>query len=319
MSGGNDAENVFKNLLIVVSNLPFILPGLTCLRLGKHVQAFVFFSVLVTSSLYHACKFGSEDEASPWGICVIFDYDVYFVMDHAFAMLTIPCLLLSLSPLDVTIFDFRLRDEKTSSSSSSLSSTFSSRTKDELKDFLFENGFSSFSYYAVNAPITKENEASSDVVMRPPRLLTAYRPTFEITRDNVLSSYKRNSKNGAVLKSTMDGLENVYVLIYAYVIVAALIASYPNFAFSAALCASSLCVALAWGGYFYFKHRVVAGFKKYEFSLGLVLVIAASSLMLAQDNMPKSTYWITHSVWHVCAALGQWLLLEAKYRFACYY
>lgn len=361
-----DTENAFKNTLIILSNLAFLVPGIRCLELKKHVQAFVYFSILVTSSLYHTCKFGADDFASPGGLCVIVGFDVYFVLDHVFATLTIPCLLLSFTPLDVVVFDFRkttvvVSDENypSSSSSSSSSRKKEAKSKEELRRFLFENYFSANTdnFYNVDddydhhrlinkqsidnhAFLTNDDDqnqhlgreksiyrqaAETDPILfnqtpppNPRNLITAYKPVFEITKKNILDFYRKSSYT-TIIKNNMVGLENIYICSYAYLITVSLLISYPNFAFTVALCISSLLVAVFWGVYFYVKHQIVVGFKTYEFFFGLILSLFAALLMLLQDHLPGSTYWITHSIWHVCAALGQWLLLRSKYRFSCYY
>ena len=348
----NSVGHVLKNLLIILSNAAFVLPGIRCLELKKHVQAFVYFSILVTSSLYHACKFGAEDEAEPGGFCLVLEFDVYFVLDHVFATLTIPCMLLSFTPLDVVVFDFRNIVKRTddgggvavTAPNGATTSSIRKRetaSKEELQRFLFENYFSAntLGFYSIDknhrqSNVENDYEGGDDdddiVVSYEPslrkrndddtskKLITSYRPVFGITKKNILDFYQKSSHN-AVLKNNMVGLENLYVCTYAYLITVSLLISFPNFAFIAAVCLSSLFVAVFWGVYFYVRHRIVTGFKSFDFGFGLALSIVAASLMLMQGFLPNSTYWITHSIWHVCAALGQWLLLRAKYRFSCYY
>lgn len=313
---------ILQNIVIILSNLAFILPAIECLRLKKHVQAFVYFSILITSSLYHTCKFGSEDVASPGGLCVVFEFSVYFILDHVFAMLTIPCLLLSFTPLDVIIFDFRSKKKR--------NEKFISTSKKELRSFLFENYFSSNLFDNVSIPppplpphndIDNNDNVITTSIKRTTLgrgLLTAYKPSFEITKQNILSIYSKSSRK-AIIKSNMVGLENIYICAYAYLIAISLVLSLPDFIFTLALCSSSLMLALFIGSYFYFKHGIVSGFKSFDFPFGLCLSVAAATLMLIQNHLPGSTYWITHSIWHVCAAIGQWLLLRSKYRFSCYY
>jgi hypothetical protein len=321
------------------------------LELKKHVQAFVYFSILVTSSLYHACKFGAEDIAAANGWCVVVDFDIYFVLDHVFATLTVPCLLLSFAPLDVIVFDFRNIVKKSSRSNDDDNNNNGddnnngdkrerkreTDSKEELQRFLFENYFSAnaLDLYDINKKYRyldrttreekeekEEEEGIGNDSLKKRKnsevLITAYKPVFEISRKNILDFYRKSSRK-TVIKNNMVGLENIYICSYAYVITISLLISFPNFAFTAALCLSSLAVALFWGLYFYFKHGIVTGFKSFDFFFGLALSALAAILMLAQDHLPESTYWLTHSIWHVCGALGQWLLLRAKYRFSCYY
>lgn len=339
-----DAGTVFKNVLIILSNLVFIIPGIRCLELKKHVQAFVYFSILVTSSLYHACKFGAGDAAASDGLCLVVDFDVYFVLDHVFATLTIPCLLLSFTPLDVIVFDFRNVITKNTDANprpgDKKERKRETNSKEELGMFLFENYFSSntLDFYDVNKKYghpdsqdhvekgitTDANRDDDDDEIfiknrkNSPLLITGYKPVFEITKKNILDFYRKSSRK-TIIKSNMIGLENIYICIYAYLITVSLLISYPNFAFTSALCLSSLLTASFWGLHFYIKHGIVTGFKSFDFFFGLALSVLAAILMLVQDHLPSSTYWLTHSIWHVFAALGQWLLLRAKYRFSCYY
>jgi len=89
----------------ILSNLGFIFPALLCLRLRKIPFAFLLFTITIVSTLYHACKFGAVDLTDrPEGVCFILNMREYFMMDHMFASLSVPCFFIFLTTLDMQIF-----------------------------------------------------------------------------------------------------------------------------------------------------------------------------------------------------------------------
>lgn len=57
------------NLFLVVSNAAFLLAAIPCFRSKKYLAGIVFISVCIVSSIYHTCKWGSEDEEGFGGYC----------------------------------------------------------------------------------------------------------------------------------------------------------------------------------------------------------------------------------------------------------
>lgn len=315
-------ETVLQNIVIILSNVAFLMPAVKCLELKKHVQAFVYFSVFTTSSLYHTCKFGANDFASPEGICFILDFDSYFRLDHIFAMLTIPCLLLSFAPLDMVIFDFTQyiecdgggggeKNNQRGEEKEGVSKRYQlAKNKKEMKQFLFD------AYFSVDTSLS--TLILNDITVNINASVNTNGGDELINKQNILSFYKRFAGK-FIVKKNMVGLENIYVCMYAYLIAVSLLISYPNMFFTAALCLSSLFISCFWGLYYYINHGVTTVFRGYSFWFGLALAIVACILMLIQDHLPDSTYWVTHSIWHICGAIGHYLLLTSKYRYSYYY
>jgi Protein of unknown function (DUF3522) len=145
MSSTLSSGAIAQNMYTILTNVFYLVPAMECVRLEKRAYAFVYFSIAVTSTMYHSCKFGSENEAGVEGFCFLLDFDSYFIMDHLFAYLTVPILVLFLTPLDSTSW----KTNRFSGSSSSSSSSFGkertgkkvlAKTERELFDKLFERG-----------------------------------------------------------------------------------------------------------------------------------------------------------------------------------
>lgn len=88
---------------LIVSNFLFILPGVRALQLQRHAQSFIYFSIVIFSSLYHLCKAGWVDEPGEGGICVLFSFAQYHALDFFFAQMTLPLTVLYLINFNPTI------------------------------------------------------------------------------------------------------------------------------------------------------------------------------------------------------------------------
>lgn len=394
------SEDVAKNALVIASNVAFLLPAFyCCVYLKKYLSAFVYFSVFFTSTLYHCCKFGAEDFAAPGGFCFLVDFDGYFALDHLFAVLTVPTVLLSFTPLDVTVFDFRTTERKENREknaklfrdgnpvgetiSKTIAGSFRWRSRfkpeDELdspSSFPFQEkekkrpraetrvlrlkepdiaqsrsfefveassedcvpatripGENSFFSVGTHPAMHEDPCADSESFMKT--LGYEIKPSSEVfsfgatktyvkvrsiaktryTGTNLYPSLAEGEKK--VLKRPSKELEGVYICSYAYLLGVCLLISFPGTALIASVCISSLALSLFWGAIFYFEHGLTVGFDKGSFLLGTCFVLIAGILMVIQDGAPSDAYWAVHSLWHVLGAVGPWLLLKSKYRYAC--
>lgn len=278
-------------------------------------------SIFFTSSLYHICKFGSEDTANPNGICFILPFETYFVLDHLFATLTIPCLLLSFAPLDVVIYyikDFMPPFDGSNNNNKSETNGKKFVPCDSYDVLENENEYQ----YYYNTIFLPQNELH----------MSKYKEeALKFINEHLFSndkSFQNNSNDSLLidssqqrytLKPNMQGLETLYICIYGYLVAISLIISYPNMFFIGSFIVSSFLISLFWGIYYYVKYKILMIFEPYKFTFGLLLSALACFLMVIQDQLPSSSYWITHSIWHVCGATGQFLLLMSKHRYLCYY
>jgi hypothetical protein len=291
MSSPEIENSDLKTTFIVLSNLAFLAPAILCLVLKKHVQAFVFMSIFFTSSLYHACKSDYETASSSISgrFCFLVGYEEYFVLDHLFATLSIPCIFLSFTPLDVVLFSkIEINNNEDDDGKKRIPSTFYARDKKEIKNYILDIYFTP----TIGSSSSLNGLEDAENVRRVMYLEKNY-----------------------VLKPNAVGLETLYVCVYAYLIGICLLISYPNTTFSASVTVSGLIVACSLGAYYYLKFGMIVYFDTVGFCFGLLLSVIAVILILIQDHISNETYWLTHSVWHVCAALGQFFLLKSKYRY----
>ena len=100
-------SNTFQSTIVIVSNLAFLFPAYECLFTKRFLESFIWFSVFVTSMLYHICKFGPFNFPDPAGICFVLSYSQYEQLDLFFAINTIPPLYLSFTLFDVVIYDLK--------------------------------------------------------------------------------------------------------------------------------------------------------------------------------------------------------------------
>lgn len=111
LSSSGDVTTLFvlQQLIVVFSNIFFVGPAVLSWKLGKPELTFVYISILITSSLYHACIFGptGENVSSGTGVCVLIEYNAYYLLDHLFASLSLVVLGLHLTLLDSNIFIFK--------------------------------------------------------------------------------------------------------------------------------------------------------------------------------------------------------------------
>lgn len=304
----------FENACLVLSNVIFWLPAIECLIMRKHLFAFVFFAIFFTSSLYHACKYKDHDYEDPHGLCLILNFCQYFFLDHLFATLTVPCMFLSLTSLDVVVFDLGSWNEGKNKTPSShrgpLQSKLEAFDKDNLKSFVFENASGGITPWQMRL--------LEDSQIKITTKKQSFGTKFLSNESSEYSIWRKLKEN--TVKANMSGVENLYICVYAYVIgVALLIVGKPNAAFYACLIVSCAVNTGIWMIYFYFEHGMVTGFKRNYLIPGLILGTFAVVLMAVQDYIPGDAYWVTHSLWHITGSLAQWLLLKSKYRYCCFY
>lgn len=291
---------IFTNTLPILSNLAFIVVAVCCFKLKKHVQFFIYAAITITSSLYHTCKFGYENQSSEAGICLFYDFNVYFRLDHTTAMLTVPLIMLAFNPLDVVVYDFLCGDDNTE--------VVRVNRKQDVNQFLLENCFSSDlsispsnmeHFYALrNKSIKKKKSMENDK--------HAYQYFAQVNRLTVR-------------KPNMVGLENILVCMYAYIIAVVLIDTEPGVTFTVLLGLSSLGLTCTIGLYYYVIYGIKVTFEPKRFALGLVLSFIACCLMAFQETIiPGEFYWLSHAIWHVVGAIGHYFLLISKRRYIIY-
>ncbi len=76
-------------LPLVLSNFTFLLPAIRALQYKLIINAFVYFSLVVVSSLYHLCKVDASNEPGEGGICFLLTFRQYRHMDWFFAQLVL--------------------------------------------------------------------------------------------------------------------------------------------------------------------------------------------------------------------------------------
>lgn len=80
----------FGKILLVVSNVGFLLPFWACYKAKKPVGAFFFLLLSVISSLYHGCKWGYVDQLGYGGHCLIdVTYEMFYAFDFFCSQMTI--------------------------------------------------------------------------------------------------------------------------------------------------------------------------------------------------------------------------------------
>lgn len=94
LTHGGETENMhqkwFKTFYLVASNLAFLFPGLFALASNYYVQACIYASITVFSSLYHLCKEDWIDAAGDGGYCFILSFDQFKAYDFFFAQMIVP-------------------------------------------------------------------------------------------------------------------------------------------------------------------------------------------------------------------------------------
>lgn len=292
--------------------------------LKKYTLAFIYFSVCITSSLYHACKFGSvgdgDDFRSNDGMCLFLTFSQYYIMDHFFAILTVPALFVTLTGFDITLFDF--------STLSRIPLTVNKLDKLSMQHFALDNLFDP-SYFTISSSITTREyypDDKHDIIY------------FNKIPNNIdTGTYNNNSNNNDInnqkvlwwyyvlqnhrIKTNASGLENCYIFLYAYVIgFALLLSGDPSYVFYGILLASCILNVLIWNIYYYIEHNMIVVFRLLYFVPGLLLAALAITLMLLQTHVfPSTSYWVVHSLWHISGGLGQYFLLKSKYRYCSLY
>lgn len=281
---------ILENCVILFSNLVFLLPAYYCFyELKKYIYAFVYTSVFFTSSLYHLCKFGAEDTSDPNGICLFIDFHAYFFLDHLFATLTIPCLAITLTNIDATIYH-----------------SLSILKRNSLMKFIdkvefiktFPVHLSSILTESKNETTTSSSSSSSNTIF--------------------LQSPNRQPQ---LFKTEYKSLEALFVCIYAYVIGCSLyIYQDPSILFFIYVATSCLLFLLIWNIYYYILYDgLKINFSPFYLFVGLIISTIAVILMALQGTVfPSETYWIVHSIWHINAGIGHYLLLKSKYRYYYY-
>lgn len=81
----------FGNLILIISNLAFLLPMKSCLSSKKYLCAAVYGGIAIVSSLYHLCKWGPDDGFGYGGFCINgLSFQEYYAFDFFFSQMTIP-------------------------------------------------------------------------------------------------------------------------------------------------------------------------------------------------------------------------------------
>lgn len=64
--------------------------------------------------------------------------------------------------------------------------------------------------------------------------------------------------------------------------------------------------------YNYITFKISPYFDVKDLIIALILAVIGVFLFIIEDYIPSSTYWITHTLWHIFAAVSQLYLLEAR-------
>lgn len=359
-------SNTFENVVIIVSNLAFLLPAFQCLFTKRFLESFIWFGVFFTSTLYHACKFSPFDFPDPAGICFVLTYNQYALLDLFFAINTVPPLFLSFTSFDVTVYDVADLDVARAGDEDATEEDFFRRDeprcfkwrgcdcfcydyelpffkstcaptcscawywkgkrsvlasdKKAMRRFVFENFFGRLDDYRYGevpySPYPVERLGSVGISINPKPVVVSAKKT------------KRSSAVGdgssidlPVLKTNMVGMETLYIAFYAYIVGAALLVDgSPGGYWYSIFVVSCLVTVILWNAHFFFRYDgMLPNFDCLYLVLGLVTGALAISMMIAQNSLPSSAYWATHSIWHVAAGFARWFLLKSKYRFCCFY
>lgn len=88
--GGTTSTWEFANLLLVLSNVAFLLPAIPCFRAKKYVAGTLFICTCIASSVYHTCKWGSADKKGFGGHCVTgLTFEMTYAMDFFFSQMSV--------------------------------------------------------------------------------------------------------------------------------------------------------------------------------------------------------------------------------------
>lgn len=98
----------FKTFYLVASNPAFLFPALFALASNYYIQASIYASNAINSSLYHLCKEDWIDAAGDGGYCFILSFFQYHAYDFFFAQMVIPITFLYFLNFDA-IVDVRTR------------------------------------------------------------------------------------------------------------------------------------------------------------------------------------------------------------------
>jgi predicted membrane channel-forming protein YqfA (hemolysin III family) len=72
-----------------------------------------------------------------------------------------------------------------------------------------------------------------------------------------------------------------------------------------------LIAVISWT-HLYFIHKRVPSFDIVDLVISIVLAVLAVVFFLVEYNLSPDSYWLTHSLWHIFAALSQLYLLESR-------
>lgn len=336
---------ITANIIIILSNITFLLPCISCLYKTKYFQAYVYASVFFVSSLYHTCKFGFENRAGDDGLCLFLTFDDYFKLDHFFAIMTIPIMAMYLTCFDVIIVTcgnetpnkggkFVVYNVNSRLDSNQLATYGTLELKEKVFKFDDHRCFMKHlnrSMREIDARLDytdayKSNDVVVDVNSQKSDEFPRYRKEGLRNEDMcfkraIVGSSEGNSEVTSFLKIKCDysDEERLLLCIFATVLAVSLKISGPSTVLIVCVILSTLFITIIMNAYFYVKYNIHPNFEGRFVYVSFLYCLIAVALMGTQDYFPGTTYWIIHSIWHVTASLGQWYLLEAKKRFYLMY
>ncbi len=118
---------------------------------------------------------------------------------------------------------------------------------------------------------------------------------------------------GAILKRhSLRHIEDLIILSYGFFIAIRLSLGHNGYLTFSLVGGSVMAIVFIALIYNYVAYGIRPHFDWLDLVIAFALLTVGATLFIVQEFMSHHVYWIVHSIWHTCAAIGQFYLLDSR-------